>query len=215
VTLKLFVFSEAVDLDRRAGVDALAEVLKSEGLPTDDDIESRDLAEVSTPMDNTSDVGRSLLMDFRPKTLLSVVVASDGVPEPQKLNQRAEAAVPRARALITFHKVPLDGPAGAVSRVGLIRRNLEMTRAESFSYWTTRHAPMVIEQGPLFTRYSNNRVLDESSPVDGIVEQWFDTLDRLLEHDRQVAELKTDIRDDAQMFASGFRQFLATPSGGS
>jgi hypothetical protein len=104
--------------------------------------------------------------------------------------------------------VVVAGEADGVCRVGLVERNASMTRARFWEYWNSRHAPLVLQHGPLFSRYVTNLVLDEGCTVDGIVEQWFPDEQTMREHDRRNAKEKPAIASDIPRFIRRTQQFL-------
>jgi hypothetical protein len=103
---------------------------------------------------------------------------------------------------------PTDRPT--VSRVGLIRRPDGTTVDEFWRHWTGRHVPMVLAQGPLFSRYIPNLVLTPEQPWDGVVEQWFLDVATWNEHDRQIREEKPEIAADIANFIGRFMQWETT-----
>jgi hypothetical protein len=214
MTLRLFAFCGLPAADVIECVAPLAELLGSAGLRPVDEIEVRTLGPFVTPLRLRESTGEEPAAEMygghRPSSILTTTIDAASCPNPGDLDRAVEEVVPDSFALITESRLPLAGEAGPVCKLGLIRRRLDMSRIDYFEYWNTHHAPMVIEQGPLFTRYTNNRVLDDASPADGIVEQWFPSQEAMFEHDRLVAEEKTEIREDAAQFSSGFRAFTAT-----
>ena len=118
------------------------------------------------------------------------------------LDQEATTLV-RARAFPV-----IDRGLGPVKFMSLLRRR-EGTTPEAFSeYWFRRHAPLVesvVEVSKHFRGYVQNHCVPGTriggSPVDGIVEIWFDSID-----DLQAAMFSTnylgELRADEERFVA-------------
>jgi hypothetical protein len=94
-------------------------------------------------------------------------------------------------------------------RVGFVRAAEHLDRDAFFRYWTEQHAPLVERRSPLFMKYVSNVVVG-GQPVgfDGVVEQWFTSVEMLHEHDRLLREEKPDVAGDVGRFVAQVEQYL-------
>lgn len=100
---------------------------------------------------------------------------------------------------------------GSLARFGPNKRRDGLSRADFGDHWSTTHAPLVIRKGPLFRRYSAF-VLEPDDPADfdGVVMQWFDSVEDWKEHDRLVRDEKPEVLQDISTFSKSSVQFSAT-----
>lgn len=162
---------------------------------------------------------QALLMDVRdpgvaPSPSVSAVKLScpAGDPAAHVLHWQEAApengAWPLRETLLQDLGSPLTD--ATVSRIVLSRRLDSITREQFGEHWLTQHAPLVLSQGPGFSRYSVGPVADDGEPFDGIAEQRFDSQAQWTEHDRQVFESKPEVRADIPRFIGGGQQLAAT-----
>jgi hypothetical protein len=145
-----------------------------------------------------------------PTRLLTVRLPAVDDDDVEAVADALGAVAPDAMAVAVHEHIRLaDGLARpAVSRVGLMARRPGSTLDEFWEHWTNGHMPLVLSRRPLFTRYVANRVLDPRFGWDGVVEQWFDSVATLDEHDRRIRDEKPDVVADIPRFVGPMRHFV-------
>ena len=98
------------------------------------------------------------------------------------------------------------GSAG-IYRLGLIRRLASLDHQSFRSHYLETHAPLVVEQTPLFDRYVVHIADSGQSGWDAINEQRFENVDRWAEHDALILETRPAVRADLRRFVAGMIQF--------
>ena len=148
------------------------------------------------------------VLSGRPPDCVLTVQATDARGREDGLRDKVGELLLDSAVYSVEESVVVAGEADGVCRVGLVERNASMTRARFWEYWNSRHAPLVLQHGPLFSRYVTNLVLDEGCTVDGIVEQWFPDEHTMREHDRRNAKEKPAIASDIPRFIRRTQQFV-------
>jgi hypothetical protein len=126
---------------------------------------------------------------------------------------RLAARLNLSLAVLVRERVALDNPTSArdsyIVRVGLVRRAPSVSRQEFDRHWNDHHAPLVLSLKPLFFRYVTNVVVG-TTPLDGIVEQWFRDEATWREHDRLVQVAKPAVLADKKRFVGGVHTFITS-----
>lgn len=95
-----------------------------------------------------------------------------------------------------------------ISRLGLARRLPQLSHREFVNHWIGIHAPLVVDQGPLFGAYVISEGRHSTDPSwDGCVEQVFGRRALWDEHDQLILTEKPLVRADLARFLGGVRQF--------
>jgi hypothetical protein len=193
-------------------VDAVGERLGSVGIPVGQgEIDRRTLEPwLWRVADGSEEADGRWSPSTPPARVLTVrlpAVGDDGV---EAAADALSAIGPDSMAVAVHEHIRLaDGLARpAVSRVGLMARRPGSTLDEFWDHWTNGHMPLVLSRHPLFTRYVANRVLDARFGWDGVIEQWFDRVETLDEHDRRIRDEKPDVAADIPRFVGRMRHFV-------
>ena len=99
------------------------------------------------------------------------------------------------------------GDRGGIYRLGLIRRLTSLDRDTFRRHYLQTHAPLVVQQNPLFDRYVVHIANSGPSGWDAINEQRFDSAQRWAEHDALILATRPAVRADLRRFVGGMIQF--------
>lgn len=128
---------------------------------------------------------------------------------------RAEAGVAAVVAVTAVELLCAHGDDPLpVKTLGVLRKRSEDSSQEFAEHWRRTHAQVTLDYRPTFRRYVTNTVdaVSGEFPWDGVVEQYFASLDELAEHVRlaRTGE-RPEITADIPRFVSRMLIFAAAP----
>jgi len=110
----------------------------------------------------------------------------------------------------TIQLSPGRSTASGLLHVGLLHRRAGTSRQEFDTHWNTKHAPLVLSRAPRFTAYVTNVVLGDDGFWDGVVEQWYPSIEAFEQHRDASYTTKQDVATDIPRFLSYVQSYRTT-----
>lgn len=130
------------------------------------------------------------------------------VPDAPLPDDAVCACVVDSRAFLKDEELAADPKS--VRQLGLTLRNHALSKDEFARHWREVHAPLALGAGPLYFAYTQNVVLGDDVPWDGIGETAYPSIEAAHEHHRRNQQERPNVLRDTQYLLRGGERYWAT-----